>query len=44
MSMAVAGLAAGQAIHVDDVSPIATSYPNFLPTLDALQQRTDVSA
>ncbi len=38
MSMAVAGLAAKAPVIVDDVAPIATSYPNFLPTLDALTQ------
>jgi 3-phosphoshikimate 1-carboxyvinyltransferase len=37
MSMAVAGLAAKTAITVDDVSPIATSYPMFLETLEALK-------
>jgi len=38
MSMAVAGLAAKAPVEIDDVAPIATSYPNFLPTLDALTQ------
>ena len=37
MSMAVAGLAAKSALTIDDVSPIATSYPMFLETLDALK-------
>ncbi len=37
MSMAVAGLAAKSAITIDDVSPIATSYPIFFQTLDALR-------
>jgi 3-phosphoshikimate 1-carboxyvinyltransferase len=37
MSMAVAALAANTAITIDDVSPIATSYPLFLETLDALK-------
>ncbi|MEZ0244048.1 MAG: 3-phosphoshikimate 1-carboxyvinyltransferase [Sphingomonas sp.] len=36
MSMAIAGLVANAPIDIDDVAPIATSYPNFLPTLDAL--------
>ena len=36
MSMTVAGLAARQPITIDDVAPIATSYPGFLATLDAL--------
>lgn len=38
MSMAVAGLAAKAPVEIDDVAPIATSYPNFLPTLDALTE------
>ena len=38
MSMAVAGLAAKSALAIDDVSPIATSYPMFLETLDALRR------
>jgi len=37
MSMAVAGLAAKSALTIDDVSPIATSYPIFLETLDGLK-------
>jgi 3-phosphoshikimate 1-carboxyvinyltransferase len=37
MSMAVAGLAAKTALTIDDVSPIATSYPMFLETLEALK-------
>jgi 3-phosphoshikimate 1-carboxyvinyltransferase len=37
MSMAIAGLAAKSALTIDDVSPIATSYPMFLETLDALK-------
>jgi 3-phosphoshikimate 1-carboxyvinyltransferase len=38
MSMVVAGLAAAQPITIDDVGPVATSYPNFFDTLDALQR------
>jgi 3-phosphoshikimate 1-carboxyvinyltransferase len=38
MSMAIAGLVAKAPVEIDDVSPIATSYPNFLPTLDALTE------
>lgn len=38
MSMTVAGLVAKEPVSIDDVSPIATSYPNFLPTLDALTE------
>jgi 3-phosphoshikimate 1-carboxyvinyltransferase len=36
MSMAVAGLAARQAITIDDIAPVATSYPAFFATLDHL--------
>jgi 3-phosphoshikimate 1-carboxyvinyltransferase len=38
MSMIVAGLAAKAAVTIDDVAPIATSYPNFFATLDALTE------
>lgn len=43
MSMAVAGLAAAAPVSIDDVAPVATSYPAFFQTLDALTQRNDVS-
>ncbi|MBR0552116.1 3-phosphoshikimate 1-carboxyvinyltransferase [Stakelama marina] len=36
MSMAVAGLASDRGVTVDDVSPVATSYPAFFDTLDAI--------
>jgi 3-phosphoshikimate 1-carboxyvinyltransferase len=36
MSMTVAGLHARSAITIDDVSPVATSYPDFFETLAAL--------
>lgn len=36
MSMAVAGLAARAAITIDDIAPVATSYPAFFTTLDDL--------
>lgn len=36
MSMAVAGLGARAAITIDDISPVATSYPDFFTTLDRL--------
>lgn len=42
MSMAVAGLAAKNALTIDDVSPIATSYPMFLETLGALKGTNSV--
>jgi 3-phosphoshikimate 1-carboxyvinyltransferase len=38
MAMVVAGLAATQPITVDDVAPVATSYPDFFQTLDALTE------
>lgn len=37
MSLTIAGLASKSAIRIDDVSPIATSYPIFFETLDALR-------
>ena len=33
MSMAIAGLASVRGVSVDDTSPIATSFPNFLALL-----------
>ncbi len=36
MSMAVAQLFAGEPVHLDDVSCIATSFPSFFERLDAL--------
>ncbi len=36
MSMAVAGLASGDGVLVDDVRPIATSFPNFIALLESL--------
>ncbi len=36
MSMAIAGLASLAAVTIDDVSPVATSFPTFFETLDAL--------
>jgi 3-phosphoshikimate 1-carboxyvinyltransferase len=38
MSMAVAGLAAAAPITIDDIGPVATSYPGFFATLDALTE------
>ncbi|MES2443850.1 MAG: 3-phosphoshikimate 1-carboxyvinyltransferase [Pseudomonadota bacterium] len=40
MSMTVAGLTAREPVSIDDVSPVATSYPNFFPTLDALIEQS----
>lgn len=37
MAMAVAGLASERGVAVDDIRPIATSFPNFLPLLDSLR-------
>ena len=36
MAMAVAGLVAKAPITIDDVAPVATSYPMFFETLDRL--------
>ncbi len=36
MSMAIAALRTTLPVTIDDVSPVATSYPDFFPTLDAL--------
>jgi len=36
MSMAVAGLVSVDGVEVDDVRPIATSFPSFEPMLDGL--------
>lgn len=44
MSMAIAGLAARRAIALDDAAPVATSYPAFFATLDALAPADDRSA
>lgn len=38
MSMVVAGLAAARPIAIDDAAPVATSYPDFFATLDAIAQ------
>jgi len=38
MSMAVAGLAARAPVTIDDIAPVATSYPAFFATLDDLAQ------
>ncbi len=40
MSMAIAGLHAASPITIDDVRPVATSYPDFFTTLDILMGRT----
>ncbi len=34
MSMAVAGLASAQGVTIDDASPIGTSFPDFIDTLE----------
>ncbi|WP_033922320.1 3-phosphoshikimate 1-carboxyvinyltransferase [Sphingomonas sp. 37zxx] len=41
MSMTVAGLVARAAVSIDDANPVATSYPAFFETLDALTRATD---
>ncbi|MET0310134.1 MAG: 3-phosphoshikimate 1-carboxyvinyltransferase [Sphingomonas sp.] len=37
MSMTVAGLVSAGTVTIDDVAPVATSYPDFFATLDALR-------
>ncbi|WP_267380403.1 MULTISPECIES: 3-phosphoshikimate 1-carboxyvinyltransferase [unclassified Sphingomonas] len=44
MSMVVAGLHATRPIRIDDVAPIATSYPAFFGTLDALAPSAEGTA
>ena len=39
MSMAVAGLASRDGVEVDDVAPIATSFPRFESMLSAVTPR-----
>ncbi|MCW4460503.1 3-phosphoshikimate 1-carboxyvinyltransferase [Sphingomonas sp. BT-65] len=41
MSMAVAGLGAKADVSIDDIAPVATSYPGFFSTLDSLTGRTE---
>lgn len=36
MSFLVLGLASDEAITIDDISPVATSFPNFVALLTAL--------
>jgi 3-phosphoshikimate 1-carboxyvinyltransferase len=38
MSMVIAGLGAQAGISIDDINPVATSYPDFFQTLEALGQ------
>ena len=44
MSMAIAGLASAVPVSIDDIAPVATSYPAFFQTLDALAPGADVAA
>jgi 3-phosphoshikimate 1-carboxyvinyltransferase len=39
MAMTVAGLVARRPITIDDVAPVATSYPVFFETLEQLAGR-----
>lgn len=39
MSMTVAGLVSTRSVTIDDVSPVATSYPMFFQTLDELRKQ-----
>lgn len=41
MSMAVAAMLTRQPLVLDDVAPVATSYPDFFKTLDALTSRAE---
>jgi 3-phosphoshikimate 1-carboxyvinyltransferase len=36
MAMAVAGLVSGSGVEVDDIRPIATSFPNFIALMESL--------
>jgi 3-phosphoshikimate 1-carboxyvinyltransferase len=36
MSFAVAGLASGNGVEIDDMRPVATSFPGFVDLLKAL--------
>lgn len=38
MSMAIAGLASRNGVEIDDIAPIATSFPNFMALLDHAQE------
>jgi len=44
MSLSVAALVADRPVTIDDASPIATSYPMFFASLDALRGTNDVAA
>ena len=44
MSLAVAGLVSTRGVTIDDVSPVATSYPQFFDTLQLLQGTTAMAA
>jgi 3-phosphoshikimate 1-carboxyvinyltransferase len=36
MAFLVLGLAANDAVRIDDAAPIATSFPDFLPLMNGL--------
>lgn len=44
MSLSVAALVSDRPVEIDDASPIATSYPIFFASLDALRGTNDVAA
>ena len=44
MSLAVASMVCEQAVTIDDVSPIATSYPVFFATLDTLTGTNELAS
>ncbi|MEP2179801.1 MAG: bifunctional prephenate dehydrogenase/3-phosphoshikimate 1-carboxyvinyltransferase, partial [Marinomonas sp.] len=41
MSMAVAGLVSRDGVEVDDIDPIATSFPNFMELLEAAAEGSE---
>jgi 3-phosphoshikimate 1-carboxyvinyltransferase len=43
MSLCVAGLHSARPVTIDDVTPIATSFPAFFASLDALTGRSDAA-
>jgi 3-phosphoshikimate 1-carboxyvinyltransferase len=43
MSFAVAGLASSEGVRIDDMSPVATSFPGFADMLTALGGRIAIA-
>ncbi|MEN2787391.1 3-phosphoshikimate 1-carboxyvinyltransferase [Sphingomonas qilianensis] len=44
MSLAVAAMVCAGPVTIDDVAPVATSYPIFFATLDTLKETTELAA